>query len=384
MDYTSIEGFIKGISLGPLDQGEDIGDWLYNKVLAKNLAETKGALHKFSFNGNLTGQTPEEFDAKLEEIFNMSVKYRTGSPRSKSHSKFLISGDHKTCCQSYINKSQKNHVEGWVVSPDSEAIYEFETYGKKHVKVLKDNNIHVIAQGPHGLMLKSLGFNTTVLERENYTDKVLQDYDYLIKEFNAKEPSGRLAVVNGPPGTGKTYFCRGMISELKDTLVVLLPSKLVSEVDGPSLVTLLADQREYEFEEDSESKSDPILFIIEDADDCLAPRGTDNMSTVSSLLNFTEGIFGSLLNVRVICTTNAKKVELDEAFRRPGRLCRQTTVDALDEAKAGEVYKRITGKEKKDKYKKPMTLAEVYADSKGEDLSKFDFEKKDAKLGFSQ
>jgi hypothetical protein len=54
----------------------------------------------------------------------------------------------------------------------------------------------------------------------------------------------------------------------------------------------------------------PILFIIEDADDCLVPRGSGNVSTISSLLNYTDGIFGSMLDLRIIATTNAEKMEI--------------------------------------------------------------------------
>ncbi len=49
------------------------------------------------------------------------------------------------------------------------------------------------------------------------------------------------------------------------------------------------------------------MLIVEDADECLVQRGSDNMSTIASVLNISDGILGSILDVRVLATTNAEK-----------------------------------------------------------------------------
>jgi ATP-dependent 26S proteasome regulatory subunit len=114
----------------------------------------------------------------------------------------------------------------------------------------------------------------------------------------------------------------------------------------------------------TKSTPTPILFIIEDADHCLVPRDDGNISTISSLLNYTDGIFGSMLDLRIIATTNAEHMDFDKALLRPGRLCRHVVVEPLSPEKAQQVYKRLTdGKEVT--YTSKKTLAQVYADARG-------------------
>src|SRR5690606_9967092 len=94
----------------------------------------------------------------------------------------------------------------------------------------------------------------------------------------------------------------------------------------------------------SEDGSQPTtVLVLEDADSVLVPRGTDNMSSVSSLLNLTDGIWGAALNIRVLATTNADSLELDPAIVRPGRLTTKVTIGKLSPERAGDVYTRLTG-----------------------------------------
>lgn len=238
----------------------------------------------------------------------------------------------------------------------------------------KSDNIFVISAGRNGLTLNNLGKLNYSLIRDNYEDSVLKTYDHIINEYSKQIPYGRLSILNGEAGTGKTNLLKGLISEIKDCKVVLLPAKLVSSLDSPDVVTLLLNEKADTYgtfyedlattEESELSKQSPILFIIEDADQCLVPRGDGNMSTISSLLNYTDGIFGSMLDLRIIATTNAKKMEFDSALLRPGRLCAHLPVDALSPTKASQIYKRLSGGKEKT-YTKEATLATVYQDVNG-------------------
>jgi ATP-dependent 26S proteasome regulatory subunit len=64
------------------------------------------------------------------------------------------------------------------------------------------------------------------------------------------------------------------------------------------------------------------------------------------------------LDLRIIATTNAKKVQIDEAILRPGRLCVYCSVGHLPAKQAGEVFRRLTGSEQE--FGEKTTLAEVY------------------------
>jgi SpoVK/Ycf46/Vps4 family AAA+-type ATPase len=103
----------------------------------------------------------------------------------------------------------------------------------------------------------------------------------------------------------------------------------------------------------------PICFIVEDGDDILVPRAADNMSAITALLNFGDGIIGALLDVKVIVTTNAKSVEMDSAILRRGRLSARVEVGPLSPDKATEVFRRLNGEDAPEITNK-MILAEVY------------------------
>ena len=121
-----------------------------------------------------------------------------------------------------------------------------------------------------------------------------------------------------------------------------------------------------------------MVFIIEDADEVLAPRQGDNMSAVSVMLNLGDGILGKLLDVRIVATTNAHRQELDEAIMRPGRLSASVAVGPVPYEKAKAIFERLApGKELKEK---AYTLAEIYSKARDEGWEPPKLDKR--KMGF--
>ena len=70
-------------------------------------------------------------------------------------------------------------------------------------------------------------------------------------------------------------------------------------------------------------------------------RDKDNINSVQSLLNLGDGILGSLLDLRIVATTNAHELHLDEAISRPGRLSKMLEVGPLDIHTARSVFSRL-------------------------------------------
>jgi len=70
-------------------------------------------------------------------------------------------------------------------------------------------------------------------------------------------------------------------------------------------------------------------------------------------------LLGEMLDVRIIATTNASKMELDGAITRPGRMCQHIEFESLDVKTATKLYNKLT-KKKTAPIKTPLTLAEVY------------------------
>lgn len=210
---------------------------------------------------------------------------------------------------------------------------------------------YVLVSTSEGLRLKSLGLASVPFERGNYNPKVLEDFDHVVADLKTNDPCGRLIILDGEAGSGKTFCIRGILHEVPEALFVVIPAHLIPTIGDPGMVNALIEVRK--------DKGDlPTIFIIEDADDCLMPRSSDNVHSVSSLLNLGDGILGATLDIRLICTTNVKGEDLDQAVMRPGRLCRKIDVDRLDIGVAEKVYLRLTGKE--TKFNRPPTLAEVY------------------------
>jgi hypothetical protein len=217
---------------------------------------------------------------------------------------------------------------------------------------------HVFAIVSHGgnLALNNIGNAGIALERRNYNTKVLEDYDYVVKDLNSTSPSGRMAIMEGEPGTGKTHLVRAMLMEVPDAMFVLVSPDMVSQMGGPQLLPLLLSQRR--------SQEGPIILVLEDADKCLVTRQGDNINSIQSLLNLGDGILGSLLDLRILATTNAKKLEMEPALMRPGRLSRRLEVNALELDTAKDVFNNLCpGIEfsKSLSGSKKITLADVYA-----------------------
>jgi len=267
----------------------------------------------------------------------------------------------------YHNPNSIVSVEGGVIDGDSnvatlrllttdESVYKqfVEIMGKSIAKT-KQNEIFVLSNSMGDIYLAPIGTLSSPIVRENYSDTVIQGFDFLSKDFVSTNPFGRLAIINGPPGTGKTYLVRGLVNELADSTVVVMPPRMIADIDGPSLVSTFANHQR--------RNPGPMVLIIEDADSCLAPRVSGDVSSISALLNHTDGILGSMLNLRIIATTNQESMEFDSALTRAGRLSRHIEVGELSNTKATEIYRRLTGSDS-FKYDGKKTLAEIYADAK--------------------
>lgn len=219
--------------------------------------------------------------------------------------------------------------------------------------VTKVGKVFAIANIDRELTITSLGLAGIPLEKGNYSHDVIKGYDTVIKDFNSNTPAGRMAILNGEPGTGKTYLVRAMLMDVPNATFLLIPPTMIPELSGPNLISLLLENRH------SFSANGPTILVLEDADYCLAPRKSDNMSAISSILNMGDGIFGSLFDIRILATTNAETQEIDPAILRAGRLSARIDVDKLSFIEATAVLRRLLpGTELEINTK--MTIAEVY------------------------
>ncbi|MGR7003355.1 ATP-binding protein [Yinghuangia aomiensis] len=166
--------------------------------------------------------------------------------------------------------------------------------------------------------------------------------------------AGRLILLHGPPGTGKTTVLRSLAREWRDWCrvdCVLDPEALFG--DTGYLMDVAIGRTG---EEDDAEQNKWRLLVLEDCDELI--RGEAKRSTgqaLSRLLNLTDGLLGQGRNVLVAITTNESLGALHPAVVRPGRCLAQIEVGPLDYSEASAWLGTSQG------VGGSATLAELYA-----------------------
>lgn len=237
---------------------------------------------------------------------------------------------------------------------DKRSYEEINKFIDDTFKETGSSDIYVLVADGGGIQSINIGEVYSEFKKENYVTSVVSDYEYVLKSFVEKDPFGRLIILHGEPGTGKTHLVKSLLCNLSmECTTICIDASVINGNAMSSLLKVLIDLK----------FNKPIILIIEDADNCLVPRGADNMSSISNLLNLADGIIGSILDIRIIATSNSREVDMDRALLRPGRLCKQIEIGRLEAKQAELVYKSICGKERQ--FDLPMTLAEVYEAAHG-------------------
>lgn len=218
------------------------------------------------------------------------------------------------------------------------------------------NPIYALTYGDRGMELSEVGQVNLELETKNYSPDAVADFLGVLNDMVSDDPIGRLTIIQGKPGTGKTFFLRGIIDSCPDSVFLLVPPGMVEGIAGPDLIPMLARARA------EMGAEHPIVLVVEDADATLISRQSEhgaNLGALSSLLNATDGMLGRSLNLRVICTTNAEIDNIDDALLRPGRLSRHVHLGPLDPDQAAEVYYRLSEGDEAE-FNDSVTLSTIY------------------------
>lgn len=256
----------------------------------------------------------------------------------------------------YFEKLPGESVTAWVASTNQRIVEETEKRMKSRIRITPPKGqLFVLTRTPAGLSLTSVGQVNAPLERRNYAPEVIKKYDHLVACLRSDAPCGRLVLLDGPPGTGKSYIIRALAGEVR-AMFVVVASSMIGYLAGPDVIPALLNSRC----ERSNAAREPIVLVLEDADAALIQRERGDHEQLSNILNIGDGLLGELADLRIIATTNAKRIELDSAILRPGRMCSHVQIDVLSNEVAGEVYERLTGKKLRAIEAMEMTIAEVY------------------------
>jgi hypothetical protein len=206
----------------------------------------------------------------------------------------------------------------------------------------EDFEINIITFNNGSLELKRLDIKPTQLDIELYYNDDFKEVDETIRSRLNQQNDKGIVLLHGLPGTGKTTYLRHLIGELKKKVLFVSPS-VAGNLMNPEFIDLLIDNPN-------------AVLIIEDAENIMMDRKYNSDSSVSNLLNLSDGLLSDCLSVQIICTFNSSLSMIDSALMRKGRLIAKYEFGKLSLEKSRWLSNHLGFN---TLINQPMTLAEV-------------------------
>ncbi len=202
--------------------------------------------------------------------------------------------------------------------------------------------INLIVQMRNRLELKAMEIKRTKLDLDLFYEDDFEETDEVIRKRLGQKNDKGIVLLHGLPGTGKTTYLRDLVGKIKKRVLFLSPS-VAGNLMNPEFIELLIDNPN-------------TVLIIEDAENIIMDRKHNNSSSVSNLLNISDGLLADFLNVQLICTFNSSLTMVDNALMRKGRLIAKYEFEKLGVKKAQRLSKHFGFD---TVINQPMTIAEI-------------------------
>ena len=182
----------------------------------------------------------------------------------------------------------------------------FEKF-KSFIKIpKKTTDISLIISQYGGLETKEVHIKKPKIDFTiHYNDDFFAVHKSIVKQMNQKDTNG-FYLFHGQPGTGKSTYIKYLIHQLKKKVIFISP-KMAGELDNLNMTTFLLENRN-------------SVLVIEDAEELISSRKEVRNSSLSMLLNLTDGLLGESFGIQIIATFNTDVQNIDKALLRKGRL----------------------------------------------------------------
>tara|TARA_Y100000310_G_scaffold267837_2_gene280090 strand:- start:4184 stop:5347 length:1164 start_codon:yes stop_codon:yes gene_type:complete len=288
----------------------------------QELTEIKDSLVS-DFEGQLFSESETSSDAYFNNEYLEQVSSRS----------FTIFWEDAALTISTFKKDKYTACQIQMYYLDTFKFESLQVFLKQKIKKIEESKLHTIMLRSNRLICEQLDIIVEEYLPDNYANDVQEKYSRVKNALLTHNEFGNLMVFEGPPGTGKTFLVKNLITELGDKYChVLVPSSMVAKLGNPEFIHVLHSLHQ-------EVKK-PILLVIEDADKILKTRTDSNLEDISSALNLSDGILGSLLKIKIICTTNVPLTDIDQAVTRSGRLLEHIHIDRLNLESISIILKR--------------------------------------------
>jgi hypothetical protein len=224
-------------------------------------------------------------------------------------------------------------------------------------KYLEDTPLEIYAPNPNGDNVVPVKFafydrvSARISENEidrlpfssveqNYAPDSANAYHKMIKSI--QEANHGLVILNGPPGTGKSYMVRAMLSDIRERRGIVCSPAYEFLHDVSALAKIVERHKR-------------SIIVLEDFG-VLAESDaiTFHSAETSNLLNLSEGLLSLMSDTIFVLTFNYDLSHVNPALLRPGRCLGVVSTKPLLKQQAQD----LTGMDSLPK--SSYTLAEVY------------------------
>lgn len=214
-------------------------------------------------------------------------------------------------------------------------------------------------------MARTMSVPTWQEAAENYVGATRTRLERLM-DWSQPPAGGRLILLHGEPGTGKTRALRALAGQWRDWAEFQFITDPERFLDNPTyLMHAIMPRRS---RTDAMAAEPWRIIVLEDAGEFLVPDARQGQGQAfSRLLNATDGVLGEAMKALIVVTTNEPLRSLHHALSRPGRCLAEIHFERFGrDAAAGWLQRHSVAAPTTNG---ALSLAELFAMAEGRERS---------------